>query len=124
LVDVARKEGDEKKMFPVRGYYRPESSFHIIKEWELISKKFIELESQGYDVRGGEISDNNQLLELVNKYFGYQLYTETELYPQLTKKMVLDFIEDFQQALSKHFFSLSNSIFLVKVNNHFCLLIL
>lgn len=49
------KEGDTKKMFPVRGYYRPESSFHTIKEWEDISKEFLNLESQGYDVRGGEI---------------------------------------------------------------------
>jgi hypothetical protein len=89
------KEGDEKKMFPVRGYYRPESSFHTIKEWEHIAKEFLDLESQGYDVRGGEISDNDQLTKLVNKYFGFQLYNETELFPQLTKKMVLDFIEDF-----------------------------
>jgi hypothetical protein len=89
------KEGDEKKMFPVRGYYMPESSFHTVNDWETISKEFLELESQGYDVRGGEVSDNDQLIELVNKYFGFQLYTETELFPQLTKKMVLDFIEDF-----------------------------
>jgi len=83
------------EIFPVRGYYRPESSFHTIDEWEAISKEFLALQSQGYDVRGGQISDNDQLIELVNKYFGYQLYSETELFPQLTKKMVLDFIEDF-----------------------------
>ena len=82
-------------MYPIRGYQKPEATFHTISEWEAIANEFLKLQKQGYDVRGGVIDDNAELADLINKYFGYQLYTETELYPDLTKKNVLDFIEDF-----------------------------
>ena len=82
-------------MSGVRGYFKPESSFHTIKEWEAISNEFLELEKQGYDTRGGSIDNNPKLIDLINKYFGYQLYIETEQFPTLTRKKVLDFIEDF-----------------------------
>ena len=81
--------------YEVRGYIKPESVFHTIREWENISREFLELQKQGYDVRGGEIGKDERLIHLVNKYFSYQLYIETELYDKHTKKMVLDFIEDF-----------------------------
>ena len=82
-------------MYPVRGYYKPESSFYTISQWESIANEFLDLEKQGYDTRGGVIDDNANLVGLINKYFGYQLYVETDLYEDLTKKNVLDFIEDF-----------------------------
>ena len=82
-------------MYPVRGYYKPEASFYTINEWEGIANEFLNLEKQGYDTRGGVIDNNATLVGLINKYFGYQLYVETELYDDLTKKNVLDFIEDF-----------------------------
>jgi hypothetical protein len=82
-------------MYKVRGYYKPEDSFHTIKEWEEISKQFLDLEKQGFDTRGGNIDGNPQLIQLIHKYFGYQLYIETEQFPSLTRKKVLDFIEDF-----------------------------
>lgn len=82
-------------MFPVRGYYKPEASFYTIKEWEGIANEFLNLEKQGYDTRGGVIDNNATLVGLINKYFGYQLYVETEQYDDFTKKNVLDFIEDF-----------------------------
>ncbi len=82
-------------MYKVRGYQKQESAFHTIREWETISKKFLELQKKGYDVRGGIIDDNSELVSIINKYFGYQLYVETELYKDLSKKNVLDFIEDF-----------------------------
>ena len=82
-------------MYPIRGYQKPEATFHTISEWEAIANEFLKLQKQGYDVRGGVVDDNVELVDLINKYFGYQLYTETELYPDLTKKNVLDFIEDF-----------------------------
>lgn len=82
-------------MYPVRGYQKPESTFHTISEWEGIANEFLELQKQGFDVRGGKIDYNSELVGLINKYFGYQLYVETELYSDLTKKNVLDFIEDF-----------------------------
>jgi len=82
-------------MHAVRGYQKPEATFHTIREWESIAYEFLKLQKQGYDVRGGMVDDNAELVGLINKYFGYQLYVETELYSDLTKKNVLDFIEDF-----------------------------
>ena len=82
-------------MYPVRGYQKPEAIFFTISEWESIANEFLELQKKGYDVRGGIVDDNIELADLINKYFGYQLYIETELYEDLTKKNVLDFIEDF-----------------------------
>jgi hypothetical protein len=82
-------------MYPVRGYQKPEATFHTISEWEEIAKEFLILQKKGYDVRGGMVDNNAELVGLINKYFGYQLYIETELYSDLTKKNVLDFIEDF-----------------------------
>lgn len=82
-------------MYPVRGYQKPESTFHTIKEWEAIANAFLKLQKKGFDVRGGMVDDNAQLVGLINRFFGYQLYVETELYSDLTKKNVLDFIEDF-----------------------------
>ena len=82
-------------MYPVRGYFKPESSFHTLKEWEEIANEFLELEGEGFDTRGGQIDYNPKLIGLINKYFGYQLYIETEQFPSLTRKKVLDFIEDF-----------------------------
>lgn len=82
-------------MYQVRGYFKPEQSFHTISEWEDICYEFLGLEKKGFDTRGGEIDYNPQLIGLINKYFGYQLYIETEQYVDLTRKKVLDFIEDF-----------------------------
>ena len=82
-------------MYPVRGYYKPEALFHTISEWEAIANEFLNLEKQGYDTRGGVIDNNPILVGLIKKYFGYQLFVETEQYDDLTKKNVLDFIEDF-----------------------------
>lgn len=82
-------------MYEVRGYQKPESSFHSISEWKDICYEFLALQKKGFDTRGGQIDNNPELISLVNKYFGYQLYTETELYDNFTKKHVLDFIEDF-----------------------------
>ena len=82
-------------MYAVRGYQKPEAAFHTIPEWKDICYEFLALQKKGFDTRGGQIDDNPQLIGLVNKYFGYQLYVETELYDAHTKKNVLDFIEDF-----------------------------
>lgn len=81
--------------YPVHNYYHPESAFTTIPEWEEIAKQFLELEKQGFDTRGGTIDDNHALVQLINKWFSYQLYIETQRYNLLTQKNVLDFIEDF-----------------------------
>jgi hypothetical protein len=82
-------------MYAVRGYFKPESSFHTIAEWETICNEFLALQKQGFDIRGGTIDYSPQLIDLINKHFSYQLYIETEQFPDLTRKKVLDFIEDF-----------------------------
>jgi hypothetical protein len=82
-------------MYAVRGYFKPESSFHTIAEWEAICEEFLALEKQGFDTRGGTIDYSPQLIQLINKYFSHQLYIETEQFADLTRKKVLDFIEDF-----------------------------
>ena len=82
-------------MYAVRGYFKPESSFHTIVEWETICNEFLALQKNGFDVRGGTIDYSPQLIDLINKYFSYQLYIETDQFPDLTRKKVLDFIEDF-----------------------------
>ena len=82
-------------MYKVRGYFKPESSFHTISEWETICNKFLALQKNGFDTRGGTIDYSPQLIELINNYFSYQLFIETEQFPDLTRKKVLDFIEDF-----------------------------
>lgn len=79
----------------VRGYVHPYKNFATIAEWESIAKEFITLEQKGFDTRGGMIDNNPQLISLINQWFGFQLYVETQRYPQLKQKMVLDFIEDF-----------------------------
>jgi hypothetical protein len=82
-------------MYKVRGYFKPESSFHTISEWETICNEFLALQKDGFDTRGGIIDDNPKLANLINKHFAYQLYIETDQFPDLTRKKVLDFIEDF-----------------------------
>ena len=82
-------------MYKVRGYFKPESSFHTISEWETICNEFLALEKDGFDTRGGTIDYSPKLIDLINKYFSYQLFIETEQFSDLTRKKVLDFIEDF-----------------------------
>lgn len=82
-------------MYKVRGYFKPESSFHTISEWETICNEFLALQKDGFDTRGGTIDYSAKLIDLINKYFAYQLYIETDQFPDLTRKKVLDFIEDF-----------------------------
>jgi len=103
-------------MYAVRGYFKPESSFHTIAEWEAICNEFLALEQDGFDTRGGTIDYSPQLIDLINKYFSHQLYIETEQFPDLTRKKVLDFIEDF---VNHRVWSLKNDYkdYIVNIDN-------
>ena len=79
----------------VRGYFHPYTSFATIAEWESVANEFLSLQKQGFDTRGGMIDNNPELIALVHKWFGFQLYVETQRFDDLTQKNVLDFIEDF-----------------------------
>jgi hypothetical protein len=81
--------------FEVRGYFKPESSFKTISEWEQIANQFLDQQNQGFDTRGGKVSDSPKLVDLINRNFNYQYYVEPIQFPKLSQKVVLDFIEDF-----------------------------
>lgn len=91
--------------YQIRGFIHPANEFHTIKEWQDIAKIFLMYEKQGYDVRGGNITDNSSgiLSKLINTYFGYLYNIDTYRYPNLiNKRMVLDFIEDFVNHRAFH----------------------
>ncbi len=93
---------DEPK---VRGYIKPESSFRTLNEWEEMATYLLDLQTLGMDTRGGEISckhtsfcsieDFERFVGQLSEFFGYQLSTEVDRWDLLTRKNVLDFIEDF-----------------------------
>ena len=93
------------KDYKVLGYIKPDSCFYTLAEWELFANRMIELQSTGLDTRSGEIScknptfcntaDFDEFIELVAKHFSFQLEVESNRYELLTRKNVLDFIEDF-----------------------------
>ena len=95
----------EFEKFKVLGYIRPASVFYTLDEWEYVVNELIYLQSKGFDSRAGEISckhatfcgqeDLERFVGIIAKYFGYQLDVETDRYDLLTRKNVLDFVEDF-----------------------------
>ena len=79
----------------VKGYIRPASAFHTLKEWQTIAKRMLALQKQGIDTRGGFLNNHPELGSIIDQYFSYQFYVEEPRYELLTKKNVLDFVEDF-----------------------------
>ena len=90
---ISRLLKEEK--FKVLGYLKPDDSFHTLDEWEEIVNEILNIQAEGFDTRGGQIGNSDRLLQIINDKFGFQLHTETERYDLLTRKNVLDFIEDF-----------------------------
>jgi hypothetical protein len=101
----ARYPAQLKESTKVRGYMKPASAFYTLTEWEELALELLELQGFGIDSRGGELSckqaqycnaeDFDRFVSLVSKFFGYQLTEEVDRWDLLTKKNVLDFIEDF-----------------------------
>ena len=89
----------------VRGYLKPDSAFRTLNEWKLLAQTLIATQSKGIDTRAGEIScknaefcsteDYENFVVLIKEYFGFLLTSEVERWDLLTRKNVLDFIEDF-----------------------------
>lgn len=79
----------------VLGYIKPDDSFKSLSEWESIVNEILDIQASGYDTRGGKIGTSKRLHQIVDDNFGFQLYTETKRYDLLTRKNVLDFVEDF-----------------------------
>ncbi len=89
----------------VLGYIKPTSYFKTIDQWQAVAKQLLELQDAGFDSRGGKLSckaasfcsreDFDKFIKIIIENFGFLLGTEVERYELLTKKNVLDFIEDF-----------------------------
>ena len=79
----------------VHGYIRPSGSFFSLKEWEKFCKTFLIMQKEGNSVRGGEIKGSRQFKNLIYNHFFHQLGTEASRYKFLTRKNVLDHVEDF-----------------------------
>jgi len=80
----------------LQGHMHPESCFATIQQWEDIAREFLALQQKGQDTRGGQIKSDPRLAMLVSKWFSFQLNIEVKRFaPQVTRKNVLDFIEDF-----------------------------
>ena len=89
----------------VQGYIKPESSFFTLREWESFVISMLDLQREGFDTRGGEMSCKHsqrcqnmkihELRTLVERYFQFQINVEVPRYELLTLKNVYDLIEDF-----------------------------
>ena len=89
----------------VRGYLKPVSAFKTLEEWKQIANSLLDLQSLGMDTRAGELScknarfcdveDFDKFVKIVSSSFGFLLDNEVERWDLLTRKNVLDFIEDF-----------------------------
>ncbi len=73
---------------------KPASSFYTLTEWEIAVAQLLELQKEGIDTRGG-LSLDQRLIDILDKYFSYQLNDEVDRWDLLTQKNILDFIEDF-----------------------------
>ena len=74
---------------------KPASSFHTLVEWDIAVSRLLELQKEGIDTRGGTIAQDDRLQDILDEFFSYQLNDEVDRWDLLTKKNVLDFIEDF-----------------------------
>ena len=89
----------------VRGYMKPADAFFTLGQWEDLALELLELQGKGIDSRGGELSckhatfcspdDFHKFVSLINRHFWYLLTVEVDRWDLLTRKNVLDFIEDF-----------------------------
>lgn len=79
----------------VQGYIKPTASFFTLTQWEDFVVKMLALQGEGYDTRGGGVSLQRDVVDLVRKHFSFQLDIEANRYDLLTYKNVMDFIEDF-----------------------------
>ena len=79
--------------YKVRGYIKPESSFHTLEEWQMIVDVLLEYQDMNIDVRSGSIPE--EISPIILKYFGFQLEQEVPRYELLTQVNILNFIEDF-----------------------------
>ena len=88
---------EEIKKIYVHGYIKPEKSFHTLEEWRLFVDKILDYQKQGNYISHahGKLVGPDDLVDLVNDFYSFQLNVDVERYDLLTTKNVLDHIEDF-----------------------------
>lgn len=89
---------EEIKKVYVHGYVKPEEAFHTLKEWqELFVDKILDFQKKGtYVSHGhGKIVGPDDLVSLIDDFYGFQLNVDVQRYDLLTTKNILDHIEDF-----------------------------
>ena len=66
--------------YPVRGYIKPSSSFHLYKDWESCVNFLLSAQSKGIDTRAGDLSCKtvecdgikiDGVENVVNHFFGH-----------------------------------------------------
>jgi len=77
----------------VRGYIRPIGAFHTLIEWRQMVHAVLDLQRQGYDVRGEQGEPSPLVMQVIEPFVGH-LYSEADQYELLTTKGVNDFVED------------------------------
>jgi hypothetical protein len=88
---------EEVKKIYVHGYIKPENSFHTLSEWEEFVNKILQFQKDGHYVSHGhgELVGPDELVSLVEDFYGFQLNVDVNRYDLLTSKNVMDHIEDF-----------------------------
>jgi hypothetical protein len=77
----------------VLGYIKPLESFKHLSEFDLFVHAMLAFQDRGMDTRNNQLP--YEIEELVKEYFGFLLDVEADRYDLLTRKNVLDFVEDF-----------------------------
>ena len=104
-----------KKIY-VHGYIKPESAFHTLKEWEEFVQKILKFQKEGHYVSHGhgQVVGPEELVSLIDEFYGFQLNVDVGRYDLLTTKNILDHIEDFSNhrywALENEFNQYFNNI--------------
>ncbi|HCT52660.1 MAG TPA: hypothetical protein DF712_09390 [Balneola sp.] len=86
-----------KKIY-VHGYIKPEAAFHTLDEWEnLFVNKILDFQKKGHYVSHshGKVVGPQELQDLIQDFYGFQLNVDVDRYDLLTSKNILDHIEDF-----------------------------
>ena len=82
----------------VHGYVKPESAFYTLAQWEdLFVNKVLSFQKQGHYISHGhgQVVGPQELQDLIEDFYGFQINVDVGRYDLLTSKNVLDHIEDF-----------------------------
>ena len=88
---------EEIKKIYVHGYIKPEKAFHTLKEWEeLFVNEILRYQKQGTYISHshGELVGPDELLKLIDDFYGFQLTVDVNRYDLLTTKNILAASQD------------------------------